>query len=114
MKIRVQMLLATVASIITLIGVTFSVGTLVSVRSVEQLRHLLSYDYVSFVDSLAIGDVANDFYTGIALIAVGGMLFTKIERTSRTGKWVGGLALLFIAFTLIYACLHTRVGILPY
>lgn len=114
MKKQVQIVLATVASIVSFVGLVLSVGTLVSLRSWHQLHRLLGYDYVSFADSQAVGGVASDFFVGMALLLIGSLLFTKIERASQAGKVVAALVLVFIAFTLVYACLNPRIGIRPY
>lgn len=114
MKKQALIVLATVASIISLAGLLFSVGTLVSLRSPDQLHRLLSYDYLSFVDSQAVGGIASDFFTGVALLLIGSVLFTRVERTSHVGKTVAGLLLVFIALTLVYACLNARIGIRPF
>lgn len=113
MKKRARIALTTVASIISLVGLVFIGETLVSLRSLDQLHRLLSYDYLSFVDSRAVGGMTNDFFTGVALLLIGSVLFIKVERTHRVGKIVAGLLLLFIALTLVYACLDTRIGIRP-
>lgn len=114
MKKTAEIALATTASIVSLVGLVLSIGTLASLRSLDQLHRLLSYDYLSFIDSRAAGGMASDFFTGAALLLIGSVLFTKIERMSRVGQTVAGLVLLFIAFTLVYACLNPRIGIRPY
>jgi hypothetical protein len=117
MKARAQIALSIVASIISMIGLAFVAGTLARVRSLDQLRHLLSYDYMSFVDSQAdgaIGSIASDFFTGIALVLVGSILFTKIEKTSPVAKIVAALLFVFVALSLGYACSNLRVGVKPY
>ncbi|KUY86213.1 hypothetical protein [Burkholderia sp. RF4-BP95] len=114
MKKRTQIALATAASILSLVGMVFSVGALLSLRSVDQLHHLLSYDYLSFVDGQTAGGLATDFFTGIALVLIGSILFTKTQRAGDVGKAVASFLLLFIACTLIYACLNPRIGVRPY
>ncbi|KAG8150906.1 hypothetical protein BFF94_023995 [Burkholderia catarinensis] len=83
----------------------------------EQLHHLLSYDYMSFVDSHAeggMGSAASDFFIGVALILIGSVLFTKIEKTSRVARIVAACLFIFVAFSLAYACANHRVGVKPY
>lgn len=114
MKKSARIALVTTASVISLVGLVLSIGTLVSLRSLDELHRLLSYDYLSFVDSQAVGGMTSDFFTGAALLLLGSMLFTKVGRMSRIGQTVAGSVLLFVAFTLVYACLNPRIGLRPY
>jgi hypothetical protein len=117
MKTRAQIALSIVASIISVIGLVFVAGTLSRVWSLDQLHRLLSYDYMSFLDSQAdgaIGSVASDFFTGIALVLVGSILFTKIEKTSQTARFVAAILFVFVALSLAYACLNLRIGVKPF
>lgn len=114
MKKNARIVLTTTASIVSLVGLVLSIGTLASLRSLDELHRLLSYDYLSFVDSQAVGGMASDFFTGAALLLLGSVLFTRVERMSRVGRAVAGLMLLFVAFTLVYACLNPRIGVRPY
>lgn len=117
MKTRAHIGVSIVASIISVIGLAFVVGTLSRVRSLDQLHRLLSYDYMSFLDSQAdgaVGNVASDFFTGIALILVGSTLFTKIEKTSQTARVVAAILFAFVALSLGYACLNLRIGVKPF
>ncbi|KWE64853.1 hypothetical protein WL77_20845 [Burkholderia ubonensis] len=114
MKKRTQIALATAASILALVGMVFSGGALLSLRSVDQLHRLLSYDYLSFVDGQTVGGLATDFFTGIALVLIGSILFIKTQRGGDVGKAVASFLLLFLACTLIYACLNPRIGVRPY
>ena len=114
---RGKVVLSFPASIASAMGLAFVVGTLSHLRSLDQLQRLLSYDYMSLVDSQAegaIGGVAGDFFTGIALILVGSVLFTKIEKTRGIAKIVAAFLFMFIALTLGYACSNLRIGIKPY
>lgn len=117
MKRRAHIALTVVASIVSAIGLAFVAGTLSRVRSLDQLHRLLSYDYMSFVDSQAdsaIGSVASDFFTGIALILVGSILFTKVEKTSQPARVVAAILFVFVALSLGYACSNLRIGVKPY
>jgi len=114
MKKWTQIVLATAASILSLAGMVFSVGALLSLKSVDQLHRLLSYDYLSFVDGQTAGGLATDFFTGIALVLIGSILFTRARRAGDVGKAVACFLLVFIALTLIYACLNPRIGVRPY
>ncbi|MFM0437572.1 hypothetical protein PQQ84_13970 [Paraburkholderia strydomiana] len=117
MKARAHIALPIVASIFSLIGLAFVVGTLSRVRDLDQLHRLLSYDYMSFLDSQAdgaIGSIASDFFTGIALILVGSIFFTKIEKTSQPARVVAAILFVLVALSLAYACSNLRVGIKPY
>ncbi|AIT20012.1 putative membrane protein [Burkholderia thailandensis E254] len=114
MKKRTQIVLATAASILCLVGTVFSVGALLSLRSVDQLHRLLSYDYFSFVEGQAASGMATDFFTGIALVLVGSILFTKTQRAGHVDKAVATFLLVFMACTLVYACLNSRIGVRPY
>ncbi|HIH2751060.1 TPA: hypothetical protein ACYLN4_006887 [Burkholderia lata] len=114
MKKWTQIALATAASILCLVGTVFCVGVLLSLRSVDQLHRLLSYDYLSFVDGQTASGLATDFFTGIALLLIGSILFTKTQRAGQVSKVVAGFLLVFIACTFIYACLNPRIGVRPY
>lgn len=117
MKTRAQIALSVVASIVSVIGLAFVAGTLIRVRSLDQLHRLLSYEYMSFVDSQAdgaIGSIASDFFTGIALILIGSILFTKIEITSQTARVVAAILFVLVALSLAYACFNLRVGVKPF
>lgn len=117
MKKRAQIALSAVAAALSVVGLALVVATLIHLRSVEQLRHLLSYEYMSFVDSQAegsLGSVANDFFTGVGLLLVGSVLFAKIEKTSRAAGIVAAVFFVFVAFSLGYACLNLRIGVKPY
>ncbi|MDR0246159.1 MAG: hypothetical protein LBJ65_31595 [Burkholderia sp.] len=114
MKRRIAIVVATV---FTLIGLMPVAGTLANLSTLDQLRHLLSYDYMSFADSLVeqdFGDFANDFYAGVGLMLVGGTLFIRIERTRPIARIVMSLLFALLAFSLVYACLHPRIGIRPF
>jgi uncharacterized membrane protein YwzB len=117
MKTRAQVALSVVASIASVIGLALVAGTLGRVRSLDQLHRLLSYDYVSFVDSQAdgaIGSVASDFFIGIALILVGSILFTKTEKAGKTARVVAAILFMFVALSLGYACSNLRIDVKPY
>ncbi|WP_193098978.1 hypothetical protein [Burkholderia sp. Z1] len=106
-----------IAALFTLIGLVPVTGTFVNLSTPDQLRHLLSYDYMSFADSLVerdFGDFANDFYAGVALMLVGGTLFLRIERIGSIARIVTSLLFALLAFSLIYACLNPRIGIRPF
>ncbi|CAE6806044.1 hypothetical protein R69619_05433 [Paraburkholderia nemoris] len=117
MKTRAQIVVSIVASITSVVGLAFVAGTLSRVRSVDQLHRLLSYDYVSFVDSQAdgaIGSVASDFFTGIALILIGSILFTKSEKAGKAARVVAAVLFVFVALSLGYACSNLRIGVKPF
>ncbi|MBN3823977.1 hypothetical protein G3O00_10175 [Burkholderia sp. Ac-20384] len=117
MKARAQVALSAAASIISIAGLAFVVGTLIHLRNLDQLHRLLSYDYMSFADSHAdgsLGSIANDFFTGIALVLIGSVLFTKVEKAHRVARIVAACLFVFVAFSLAYACANLRIGIKPY
>ncbi|KWF02632.1 hypothetical protein [Burkholderia pseudomultivorans] len=117
MNRRAAIALATVATLLTLVGLLPVVRTLANLTTFDQLRHLLGYDYMSFADSLAdrdFGDAANDFYIGVALMLVGGTLFIPIERTRPIARIVVAALFALLAFSLVYACMHPRIGIRPF
>ncbi len=110
-------MLSVVALLIAIVGLVFTGGTLLRLRGLDQLHRLLSYDYMSFVDSQAdgaLGSVANDFFTGIALMLVGCVLFTRVAKTGRVAGVISAFLFVFVAVTLVYACLTSRVGTTPY
>lgn len=110
-------MLSVVASLIAIVGLAFVAGTLIRLRSLDQLHRLLSYDYMSLVDSRAdgaLGGVASDFFTGIALMLVGSVLFMRVAKTGRVARVISALLFVFVAVTLVYACLTSRVGTTPY
>ena len=117
MKKRATVALSVVAAALSAMGLAFIGATLTRTRSLDQLRHLLSYDYMSFVDSQAdgaIGAVASDFFIGVGLLLVGSVLFAKVEKTSRGATILAALLYALVAISLVYACLNLRVGAKPY
>lgn len=117
MKNRATAIWILVAGIPSMIGLLFVVGTLFDIKSAEQLQRLLSFRYLSFVDSLEAGGVsgmANDFFIGIALLLLGSMLFTKVEKVSRAARVVAGVLFLFVAACLVYACFTPQIGVRPF
>jgi len=114
MKRRIMIVIAT---LVTLIGLVSVAGTFANLSTPDQLRRLLSYDYMSFADSLVerdFGDFANNFYAGVALMLVGGTLFIRIERTRTIARIVTSLLFALLAVSLVYACLNPRIGIRPF
>ncbi|MBN3748388.1 hypothetical protein G3N96_23625 [Burkholderia sp. Se-20373] len=111
-----QRIMIVIATLFTLIGLVPVAGTFVNLSTPDQLHRLLSYDYMSFADSLVerdLGDFANDFYVGATLMLVGGTLFIRIERTRTVARIVTSLLFALLAFSLVYACLNPRIGMLP-
>ncbi|OXJ00303.1 MULTISPECIES: hypothetical protein [Burkholderia] len=111
-----QRIMIVIATLFTLIGLVPVAGTFVNLSTPDQLHRLLSYDYMSFADSRVerdLGDFANDFYVGAALMLVGGTLFIRIERTRTVARIVTSLLFALLAFSLVYACLNPRIGRLP-
>ncbi|MBN3773903.1 MULTISPECIES: hypothetical protein [Burkholderia] len=114
MKRRITIVVAT---LFTLIGLVFVAGTFANLSTPDQLHRLLSYDYMSFVDSLVehnLGDFANNFYVGVALMLVGGTLLIRVERTRTVARIVTSLLFALLTFSLVYACLNPRIGTLPF
>ncbi|MGN6653602.1 hypothetical protein [Trinickia sp.] len=111
MKKAADIVCAIAASLISLLGWGVSVGAVASLTSFNQLQRLLTFDYLSFADSRAIGGTGNDFFTGVALSLIGSVLFTRVDRMTRIGKTVAGLLLLFVAFTLAFTSLNPRIGV---
>lgn len=74
----------------------------------------MTYDYVSIVDGQAVGGMVSDFFTGVAMLLIGSVLFMKVDRVRRFGKVAAGTLLLFISLTLVYACVNPRIGVRPY
>ena len=114
MKLRANILVPSFAGIVSLVGLVLAIGALAALKSVDELHHLLAFDYVSFVDGETVGGMVSDFFIGVAMLLVGNVLFTKVDCVRRLSKAVAGILLLFISLTLIYACLNTRIGIRPY
>ncbi|EKS9798891.1 MULTISPECIES: hypothetical protein [Burkholderia] len=111
-----QRIMIVIATLFTLIGLVPVAGTFVNLSTPDQLHRLLSYDYMSFADGRVerdLGDFANDFYVGAALMLVGGTLFIRIERTRTVARIVTSLLFALLAFSLVYACLNPRIGRLP-
>lgn len=114
MKRRITIVIAT---LFTLLGLISVAGTFANLSTPDQLHRLLSYDYMSFADSLAehgIGDFASAFYVSVALMLVGGTLFIRIERTRTVARIVTSLLFALLAFSLVCACLNPRIGIRPF
>lgn len=106
-----------VVLICSALGLLTVVGTLIDLSSIGQIKRLISFNYMSFVDGLEVGGVngvANDFFTGIALLLIGTILLTRFERTRKAAGIVAGGLFLFVAFCLVYACLNPRIGIRPF
>ncbi|MCH7861217.1 MAG: hypothetical protein IH998_05905 [Proteobacteria bacterium] len=63
----------------------------------------------------AIGNLAaaRSGPTAPALMLVGGTLFIRIERTRTVARIVTSLLFALLAFSLVYACLNPRIGMLP-
>lgn len=114
MKPRASILVSLFASILSLVGLVLTIGALSALKSFDELRRLVTYDYVSFVDGQVVGGMVSDFFVGVALLLVGSVLFTKVDRVRRYSKLTAGILFLFIALTLVYACINPRVGIRPY
>jgi hypothetical protein len=117
MKNRAQIALSILAAAFLAVGLALIGGTLTHIHSVDQLRRLLSYDYMSFADSRAegaIGGTANDFFPGIALTLVGSVLLSRVKHASVPAKVVAALLFAFVAVSLVYACVNLRVGAKPY
>jgi hypothetical protein len=89
----------------------------VTVGATTQLQQLLSFRYLSFVDSLeagGIGGMTNDFFTGVGLLLLGSTLFTKVESVSRLARYVAGVIFTFVAMCLVFASLTPQIGIKPF
>jgi len=114
MKLRASILVTFFAGVVSLVGLVLTIGALASLRTGDGLHRLLTYDYVSFVDGATVGGMVSDFFIGVALLLVGSVLFTKVDRVRRYTKLAAGILFVFIALTLVYACLNPRVGIRPY
>ena len=114
MKPRASILLSLFAGIVSLVGLVLTFGALSALKSVDELHRLLTYDYVSFVDGQTVGDMVSDFFIGVAMLLVGSVLFTKVDRVRPVSKVAAGVLLLLISLTLVYACLDPRIGVRPY
>ncbi|HVW51596.1 MAG TPA: hypothetical protein VHC91_14560 [Trinickia sp.] len=114
MKPRASILVSLFAGLVSLVGLVLTIGALSAVKSSEELRRLLSYDYVSFVDGQVVGGMATDFFIGIATLLIGSVLCMKVDSLRRVGRVTAGVLLLFISLTLVYACLNPRIGVRPY
>lgn len=113
MKRRASILESIFAAIVALIGLVVTVGALSALRSFEELRRLLTYDYTGFVDGEVVGGMVTDFFIGVAVLLVGSALFMKMNGVRRLSKVIAGALLLFISVTLVYACLNPRIGVRP-
>ncbi|CAM2191237.1 protein of unknown function [Paraburkholderia kururiensis] len=58
--------------------------------------------------------MVSDSFIGVAMLLVGSVVFMKLDGTRRISKYVAGSLLIFIALTLVYACLSPKIGIRPY
>lgn len=95
-------------------GLLFTVGTLADLKTIGQFRKLLGFDYMSLMDSFELGGrdgMSNDFFTGVALLILGNILLMPVKSTRRFAKIVVGGLFIFVAFSLVYACLDTRIGV---
>lgn len=114
MKPRASILVSLFAGIVSLVGLVITLGALGALKSADELRRLLTYDYLSFVDGQTVGGMVSDFFIGLATLLIGSVLLTKVDRVRRLGKVAAGVLLLFISLTLVYACLNPRIGVRPY
>lgn len=102
------------AGIVSLVGLVLTIGALSALKSLEELRHLLTYDYVSFVDGQVVGGMVTDFFVGAAILLIGSALFMKVDGARRFSQVVAGVLLLFVSLTLVYTCFNPRIGVRPY
>ncbi|MFM0646658.1 hypothetical protein PQR14_20225 [Paraburkholderia bryophila] len=117
MKNRAKILLIFLASVVSLIGLLFVIGTIVDIKSIDQVRRLLSFKYLSFVDSLEAGGISgmtSDFFTGVGLLLLGSTLFTRVDKVSRAAHAIAGVVFIFFAACLVYACLTANTGARPF
>ena len=114
MKPRASILVSLFAGTFSLVGLVLTIGALSALKSFEEFRRLLAYDYLSFVDGQMVGGMVTDFFIGVATLLVGSALFMKVGSVRRISKVVAGVLLLFISLTLVYACLNPRIGVRPY
>jgi hypothetical protein len=117
MKNRAKIMWVLVAAVPSFIGLLFIIGTAFDIKSTSQLQQLLSFRYLSFVDSLEAGGISgmtNDFFTGVGLLLLGSTLFTKVKRVSWLARCVAGVIFTFVAICLVFACLTPQIGVKPF
>ncbi|MGH8778796.1 hypothetical protein [Paraburkholderia sp.] len=109
--------LALLSGVLLLAGSILSFGTLMDLRSAEQFRQLISFNYTSIADGMEVGgngSIASMFFTGVGVLLVGGALLADFDRVAKIMRFAMCGLYLFLAFCLIYASLHSRVGVRPY
>ncbi|RBB38922.1 hypothetical protein DPV79_16215 [Burkholderia reimsis] len=94
-------------------GITLA--TLGKIKSWHQFYRLITFDYMSFVDSLEAGGAANDFFIALAGLAIASTIWIVLTYKSpaRTPRIIASTVFAFVAFSLVYAANHTRVGQVP-
>ncbi|KVD14113.1 hypothetical protein WJ96_36310 [Burkholderia ubonensis] len=116
MRKLTQIGLALLSGSLLLVGAVLSIGTLTDLRTTEQFRQLLRFNYMSIADSMEVGgsgSIASMFFTGIGMLLLGCALLAGFGRVAKVARYVTCGLYLFLAFCLVYACLHPRVGEVP-
>ncbi|QVN18272.1 hypothetical protein [Burkholderia pyrrocinia] len=116
MRISKTAVLVTVAFLPTFAGFILIGSALTSLQSFTQLDRLISFGYMSFVDSLEAGGqngAADSFFFGIGFLLLGSLVLTKSPSFERLARRVACALFLFLAFCLAYVCIHPRIGEVP-
>ncbi|WP_157381372.1 hypothetical protein [Burkholderia ubonensis] len=89
--------------------------TIGEVKSWHQLYRLITFDYMSFVDSLDAGGAANDFFVALAGLTISATVWVMLTYKSpaRIPRIVASVVFAFLAFCLVYGVANTRVGQVP-
>ncbi|WP_126282748.1 hypothetical protein [Burkholderia stagnalis] len=90
-------------------------ATIGQIKSWHQLYRLITFDYMSFVDSLDAGGAANDFFVALAGLAIASTVWVMLTYKSpaRIPRIVASVVFAFVAFCLVYGVANTRVGQMP-
>ncbi|WP_423382614.1 hypothetical protein [Burkholderia sp. LMG 32019] len=116
MKIAKTDVLIAVAFLPAFVGFFLVESVLTELGSFAQLDRLVSFGYMSFVDSLLVGGqrgVADCFFFGVGFLLLAALVLTKSPELERMARRVACALFLFLACCLAYACIHPRIGEVP-
>ncbi|WP_139253260.1 hypothetical protein [Burkholderia ubonensis] len=116
MRISKTAVVVTVALLPTYAGLVFVGSALTSLESFSQFERLISFGYMSLVDSMEAGGLSgltNLFFSGIGFLLLASLILTKSPIFERAARRVACGLFLFLACCLVYACIHPRIGEVP-
>ncbi|WP_157636516.1 hypothetical protein [Burkholderia ubonensis] len=90
-------------------------STIGDLKSWHQFYRLITFDYMSFVDSVNAGGAANDFFIALAGLALSSSMWSALTpgARARIPRIIAATVFAFVAFCLVYGVANTRVGQVP-